>query len=405
MSRAFLTMLNVAAAAQWSCPATFSNGPCFTLAKNWTEAQRTCEAHGSNLVTITSPTANADLGSGGCFSAAPWNSWQCSWIGATDLREEGSFEWANGAPFSYHNWGEHEPDTGTNNQNCAALCHGGSVAGYSGDFWIDLDCSDEYAFCCDQATFSLDAGTAPEDSFLNNLTVALAPAPPPDPDPYEDRRLCFSTRLTWEDAQALCRDVDSNLLTIDTAEELEYLGRTVHFSPVPESWGIDWKCFWTGLHDRGTEGNYEWISNARPSFTPPFGPFEAGNGQGEADDCVALCQSACANASAPDCNDFSGLGYVGNFIIDVACTDEYSFCCDGLAATYVERGGGAPTSDPKDTIIIILAVVAAIAALGALVALCKLASRPAAAAKGSAAMGMSDVSMSVSYNPPLTAGA
>ena len=37
----------------FSCPTAFSDGPCFTLAKNWTDAQRICESHGSNLATIT----------------------------------------------------------------------------------------------------------------------------------------------------------------------------------------------------------------------------------------------------------------------------------------------------------------------------------------------------------------
>ena len=39
-------------AAEWKCPVTFSNGPCFTKATTWREAQATCEAHGSNLATV-----------------------------------------------------------------------------------------------------------------------------------------------------------------------------------------------------------------------------------------------------------------------------------------------------------------------------------------------------------------
>ena len=45
----------------FSCPTAFSDGPCFTLAKNWTEAQRICESHGSNLATITGAMANHGL--------------------------------------------------------------------------------------------------------------------------------------------------------------------------------------------------------------------------------------------------------------------------------------------------------------------------------------------------------
>jgi len=331
------------AAAQWTCPASFSNGPCFTLAKNWTEAQRTCEQHGSNLATISDAELNANLGEGACFAPAPWNDWQCSWVGLNDLRNEGSFEWASGTPFSYENWGEYEPDTTEGNaQDCTAVCKGGSIDGYSGYFWVDLECDAEYTFCCDPSTFAYDAGTPTDSSFLASLEKSAAtstrpPPPAPDPNPYAERQLCFSSQLNWEDAQALCQAVDSHLLTIGTGAELDKLGQTVHFSGVSPSWGLDWKCIWTGLHDRSEEGSYEWISQASTGFIPPFGPFEGANGDGAEEDCVALCQSSCANSSAPGCMDLGEYGYVGSFLIDAKCSEEYAFCCDGAAAAVANR--------------------------------------------------------------------
>lgn len=310
----YLALLLPFASAEWSCPATFSNGPCFTSAKSWTEAQRTCESHGSNLVTVLDASANAELGAGGCYSDAPWNDWSCTWVGATDMREEGAFEWASGATFNFSNWGAYEPSTSVGDgQNCAAVCQGGTIDGYSGDFWVDLECDSEYAFCCDQSTFVYDAGTPAEDSFLESLNVKPPSAPPPPSSdardfPVSERHLCFSTLLSWHDAQTLCQSVGSNLITISSAEQLAHMGLTTHFSRVPDSWGLDWRCSWAGYHDQGEEGNYEWVSRARPSYTPGFGPFEAGNGDGAAEDCVALCQSDCANASSPDCVDLAGYG-------------------------------------------------------------------------------------------------
>ncbi|GMI51100.1 hypothetical protein ScalyP_jg591 [Parmales sp. scaly parma] len=134
----------VPASAAWSCSDTYSAGPCFTQAMNWTEAQKTCESHSSNLATTSTALKNGALGSGGCFSDAPWNNWECSWIGANDLRTEGTNEWASGVAFLYENWGEYDPDsTAGNAQDCGAVCHGGEIAGYSGEFWIDDDCSRE----------------------------------------------------------------------------------------------------------------------------------------------------------------------------------------------------------------------------------------------------------------------
>ena len=85
----FVVMTTVVpASAAWSCSDTYSAGPCFTQAMNWTEAQKTCESHSSNLATTSTALKNGALGSGGCFSDAPWNNWECSWIGANDLRTE-----------------------------------------------------------------------------------------------------------------------------------------------------------------------------------------------------------------------------------------------------------------------------------------------------------------------------
>ena len=61
----------IVAAAKWSCPSSFSNGPCFTTKQNWRDAQRTCESHGSNLATVLDADANEALAKDGCFSDAP----------------------------------------------------------------------------------------------------------------------------------------------------------------------------------------------------------------------------------------------------------------------------------------------------------------------------------------------
>ena len=417
-----LVLLPLATAHSWSCPTTFSNGPCFTSARNWTEAQRTCERHGSNLVTVLNASAN-NATAGGCFSAAPWNDWQCMWTGHNDMLTEGTFEWASGASPSFTNWGAYEPDSG-NDQDCTAICNGGSLAGYAGQFWVDFSCSDTYAFCCDHETFVLDSGTLPENSYLarleapedpgsGDLSPPTPPAPPPAPDPagpYADRRLCFSTRLTWTDARSLCESLDSHLLTVTSSDELELIGRTVHFSPVSPTWGLDWKCFWTGFNDRASEGDYEWTSRARPSYTPPFGPFEAGNGAGEEEDCVALCQSDCTNTSAPGCMDLGIYGYTGNFLIDAACTDEYSFCCDGSAAARLEvqrvRAAGGPPIN-KDGLVAILAVIAILAVVAAvIVIICATLSRKTATPNMNAGVTMTNMPVSATvYSPPVGPGA
>merc|ERR1719150_1919852 len=45
------------------------------------------------------------------------NAW---WIGGTDLHHEGTWLWMSGAPWSFENWGEGEPNQ-NGNEDCAAM--------------------------------------------------------------------------------------------------------------------------------------------------------------------------------------------------------------------------------------------------------------------------------------------
>lgn len=62
------------------------------------------------------------------------NAW---WIGGTDLHHEGTWLWMSGAPWSFENWGEGEPNQ-NGNEDCAAMDPQNEGFG-----WMDLDCSQE----------------------------------------------------------------------------------------------------------------------------------------------------------------------------------------------------------------------------------------------------------------------
>jgi hypothetical protein len=375
LSRSLLVaplLLAANVAAEWTCPAAFSDGPCFTSAKTWMDAQKTCESHGSNLATLLSDEVSQQLAANGCFSDAPWNDWKCTWVGATDLKSEGNFEWASGkGAFDFHKWGKYEPSTVANNtEGCVSVCNGGSLEGYEGNFWLDMHCEEqEFAFCCDADTYVKDAGTETADSFSATLPAPAPPPAPVDTDPYDKRRMCFSTDMPWHDAQAICESIGTHLITIHNEEEMKHMGDTVHFSRVPDSWGLDWRCFWLGMHDRSEENGFEWISGKRPTFTPPFGPFEGANGDGAEQDCVAMCQADCDHKNSTECNDMAEYGYTGDFLIDAECNDEYGFCCEGLAKDYVANANNTKHSaeaqaiqaqeevKSKNTVIIALGVL------------------------------------------------
>lgn len=68
----------------------------------WYAANAFCEAQGGHLITITSQEEN-DLLTFLCGE-------DDIWLGATDVKTEGQWEWITGEPFEYANWNSGEPN-------------------------------------------------------------------------------------------------------------------------------------------------------------------------------------------------------------------------------------------------------------------------------------------------------
>merc|ERR1711962_1422006 len=56
------------------------------------------------------------------------------WLGGSDFYEEGTFQWANGDPFTFTQWGEGEPNN-SGDEDCIAMSSRNSYN------WLDLDCA------------------------------------------------------------------------------------------------------------------------------------------------------------------------------------------------------------------------------------------------------------------------
>src|SRR5690606_1186522 len=69
----------------------------------WRSAEAACARDEAHLVVIDDAAENAYVG--GLLTGR-------FWIGLTDSREEGTFEWVTGAPLVYQNWGASEPNDG-----------------------------------------------------------------------------------------------------------------------------------------------------------------------------------------------------------------------------------------------------------------------------------------------------
>ncbi|XP_052530335.1 C-type lectin domain family 4 member G-like [Tympanuchus pallidicinctus] len=84
-----------------------------------------------------------------------------------------------------------------------------------------------------------------------------------------------SGAVGWAQAQGRCRDSGAQLVVIGDAQEQEFL---TSLAPPYETW--------IGLHDRSTEGSFQWVDGSALSFRNwRWGqPDEAGGGE----DCVAM---------------------------------------------------------------------------------------------------------------------
>ena len=96
-----------------ACPSSVDESPTpqvyqghtyyfFSSPVTWYDAKAICENMGGHLATITSADENAFV-----YSLANGS---MAWLGATDINQEGKWEWVNGEPFSFSCWAENQPD-------------------------------------------------------------------------------------------------------------------------------------------------------------------------------------------------------------------------------------------------------------------------------------------------------
>ena len=76
--------------------------------KTWKEAESNAQKLGGNLVAINSAEENKFI----------WETFKSpSWIGLTDSKSEGTWQWSNGDPVTYTNWSQDNPNNAGNEQH------------------------------------------------------------------------------------------------------------------------------------------------------------------------------------------------------------------------------------------------------------------------------------------------
>merc|ERR1712096_255167 len=95
-----------------------------------------------------------DSGNSHCymlFNKKKFDDWMGPWIGYSDARVEGQFEWVNGETgviaenTVYSNWYENMPDNNNQGEDCAHVS-----GGQWGNKWNDMKCSNKLPYVCER---------------------------------------------------------------------------------------------------------------------------------------------------------------------------------------------------------------------------------------------------------------
>ena len=118
---------------------SYFNGICYSTShscKNWTEAEKTCQAYSANLITVRNQEENVYIqhrlnGAKG-------------WIGLNDRVIEGTFDWADNQTSNFSYWAKNQPNN-FNNEDCV------HTLGVRHSFmWNDVSCGTCHNYTCSE---------------------------------------------------------------------------------------------------------------------------------------------------------------------------------------------------------------------------------------------------------------
>ena len=160
----------------------------YSLDVSWKEAKTICENLGGHLATITSSEEQAFIET---FSTGK------PWIGATDEKAEGTWEWITGETWDYTNWGSGEPNNSGDEDYLVLFPRK----------WNDLPNTfgEQFGFICE---WDGNGNVSNEFDYLSSSKE------------YNGHYYyCFELSKTWEDAEFYCEDLGGHLLTITNEDE------------------------------------------------------------------------------------------------------------------------------------------------------------------------------------------
>ncbi|XP_008490918.2 macrophage mannose receptor 1-like [Calypte anna] len=245
------------------------------------------------------------------------------WIGLNSLNLNSGWQWSGGIPFRYLNWAQGSPEP-ESEKLCAALNPRRDAK------WENQPCHLKLGYICKK-----------ENSTLNPFIL-----PPGDEEPVKCPEgwlpyggHCFMIHReprVWREALSSCNESNSNLASIHSPQEHDFILSQLGYKAVDE--------LWIGLNDLNTQMYFEWSDGTPVTYTKwlPGEPSHALSGE---EDCVIMAgedgywaDSACDRNLGFICRRDPLQGFSGTVKTDPACQkgwERHGFYCYLVGHTLV----------------------------------------------------------------------
>uniref|UniRef100_A0A8D2LRQ8 C-type mannose receptor 2 n=1 Tax=Varanus komodoensis TaxID=61221 RepID=A0A8D2LRQ8_VARKO len=204
--------------------------------KNWSDAKKTCLRNEGDLVSIHTPLELEFV------TKQIKQDVEELWIGLNDLRLQMNFEWSDGTPVLFTFWHPFEPNNFRDSlEDCV------TIWGPDGR-WNDSPCNQTLPSVCKKRGH-VSQGRKEEDHGCTKGWKWHSSS-------------CYwlgDDRVTYSEAQKMCTDHSSTLVTITDRFEQAYVSSLIY--------GWEDEYFWTALQDINETGSFHWLSGDEVTYT------------------------------------------------------------------------------------------------------------------------------------------
>ncbi|XP_015232976.1 PREDICTED: macrophage mannose receptor 1 [Cyprinodon variegatus] len=226
-------------------------------ALTWHQARMSCQQQGADLLSIM------ELHEQSYISGLTNHLGTSLWIGLNSLDYESGWQWSNGNPFRYLNWGPGHPSS-VPGFTCATLNAGKASK------WESSTCNKKLGYICRKGnSTSLPPPPNQGPSFCPNHWV-----------PYGGQ--CYyleRSKKMWTDALAACRKEGADLASINNIEEQSFI--------ITQSGYLQTDVLWIGLNDQRNQMLFEWSDHTHVTFTN-WQSGEPSHSTNHQEDCVLI---------------------------------------------------------------------------------------------------------------------